>query len=714
MKHLTSIRLVACSLVLLTSVAFGKDNSVRSLTTPTGWWYYNGQSAQGVTNLINNLGARLVSIEVEQTSPLRFTVTLVKNTGAYASGWWWYSGQTGASLSNLLAQNNARLIDLEPYNDGGQLRFAAIMVPNTGPAAKAWWWYYGQTSTQLLNIANTNKARIVDIERYTVNGTTRYGAIMIANQGADASGWWFWVGQTFSGVSQKLDELNARLIDLDEYVVNGQRRYLTVMVPNTGSNKINWWWYSGLTAQGVLSATDQNGARVVDVQPYFSNGEKRFTVIMVNNSNAQTTRLGSILGFGSCGVTGAYVKEVAGPTIASLNRQFVFEPASTVKALHHTHAMIQIDSQSSSFDDEIPWCPDPILNSDGSASSCPQTSCPFETIALDSALEEMMQDSDNRTTDAVGRWFGVANINATAQALGMPNTQLNHTLGCGGPVSNELTLTDIGRLYEQVATGLLSAESREDFYSLMAGRDYDFSGVWGSLNTIITQEAQALGVTTARRNQFASKIKLSYKAGGYTLNCNPTCLEYRSLGGWISMPACEGGNEVEREYVYGFFIEGCSSKSSADSRFAAVRAELVREQIRDALATYADPDSCIGSEEPTFIRADANSDTAIDLSDAIFILNFLFTGGDAPQCDDAADANDDGILDMSDAVKIMGVGFLGDTLPIGTRFGEFQSDPTSDPLGCQGQSPQPLPPPQVLPLPVVPIITLPVLPIPRF
>jgi len=93
-------------------------------------------------------------------------------------------------------------------------------------------------------------------------------------------------------------------------------------------------------------------------------------------------------------------------------------------------------------------------------------------------------------------------------------------------------------------------------------------------------------------------------------------------------------------------------------------------------------------EKPNFIRADANSDTAIDLSDAIFILNFFFTGGDAPLCEDAADANDDGVLDISDAVKIMGVSFLGETLPIGTRFGEFQSDPTADSLGCQGQSPR--------------------------
>lgn len=65
----------------------------------------------------------------------------------------------------------------------------------------------------------------------------------------------------------------------------------------------------------------------------------------------------------------------------------------------------------------------------------------------------------------------------------------------------------------------------------------------------------------------------------------------------------------------------------------------------------------------TFIRGDSNNDGIVDLTDAIFILNYLFQGGDAPSCQDAADVNDDGILDISDAVAVLQYLFLGGNDP---------------------------------------------------
>ena len=40
-----------------------------------------------------------------------------------------------------------------------------------------------------------------------------------------------------------------------------------------------------------------------------------------------------------------------------------------------------------------------------------------------------------------------------------------------------------------------------------------------------------------------------------------------------------------------------------------------------------------------FLRGDANSDTGIDISDAVFTLTYLFSGGGEPTCKDAADAD---------------------------------------------------------------------------
>jgi hypothetical protein len=62
--------------------------------------------------------------------------------------WWWYWGQTASDVGNLLTQNKARLTDISPYVDvDGVLKFAVIMAPANQP----WWWYWGQTASDVGN-----------------------------------------------------------------------------------------------------------------------------------------------------------------------------------------------------------------------------------------------------------------------------------------------------------------------------------------------------------------------------------------------------------------------------------------------------------------------------------------------------------------------------------------------------------------------------------
>lgn len=88
------------------------------------------------------------------------------------------------------------------------------------------------------------------------------------------------------------------------------------------------------------------------------------------------------------------------------------------------------------------------------------------------------------------------------------------------------------------------------------------------------------------------------------------------------------------------------------------------------------------SVAPTaFIRGDANIDEKIDLTDAVFILRYLFRNGDRPSCIDSADVNDDGGVDVSDAVRLLLFLFRdGNPLPVPSP--NKGVDPTSDGLGC--------------------------------
>jgi glycosyltransferase involved in cell wall biosynthesis len=91
--------------------------------------------------------------------------------------------------------------------------------------------------------------------------------------------------------------------------------------------------------------------------------------------------------------------------------------------------------------------------------------------------------------------------------------------------------------------------------------------------------------------------------------------------------------------------------------------------------------AAVGASARPFLRADANGDGSRDVSDPVFSLNFLFTGGPAPGCLDAADANDDGEIDISDPVFSLFAFFAGGG-PIPPPYPGAGADPTADGLTC--------------------------------
>lgn len=66
---------------------------------------------------------------------------------------------------------------------------------------------------------------------------------------------------------------------------------------------------------------------------------------------------------------------------------------------------------------------------------------------------------------------------------------------------------------------------------------------------------------------------------------------------------------------------------------------------------------------PFFRRGDADTSGKLDISDAVFTLNYLFSGGRAPTCLDAADSDDNGAIQISDPVRSLGFLFLGTQPP---------------------------------------------------
>lgn len=546
----------------------------RSLTTPTGWWWLTGVSADAIKNKIRD-GYRLIDLEVEKTSPYRFSAAFVKNTGEHKKGWWWYYGKTGDQVKDLVAQNKGRIIDLQIYRVNGQKRYAVVMVSNTGKDAKTWWYYSDHTIQSLIDKVKANDARLVDLDSYVVNGQRLYSGVMLKNKGDDAKSWWYYYNVSASFISDKLKANKARLVDIERHSSN---TFTVIMEKNPGKA---WWWYYGVSMDQVNAFTAQNGARIIDIERYTSGGKTRFNVLMLDNVNSLTGRMRAYLASNqSGGAYGLYLKQVGGSAKASLQAKYVFEPASTIKAVHHVHAMRQVALGNLSLNTSIPWFMDYVLNNDGTNSSCPTDTSPANE-SLEASLQATMENSDNRRTQALRVYFGEANLNATAQALGMTDTLLQHRLGCAsgadGAINqpHQLTLVDITKLYEAVAGNyLLTNANRETFYSLM-------SDGLGAIGTVIDEEAAKLGLGAAATQAFKDDVRTAAKAGSYTLNSE----RYNSIGGWIRLPNKVRGRQISKEFVFGLFIDKADSIDGGFGIWTS-RAELLRDEIRSALTTF--------------------------------------------------------------------------------------------------------------------------------
>ena len=81
----------------------------------------------------------------------------------------------------------------------------------------------------------------------------------------------------------------------------------------------------------------------------------------------------------------------------------------------------------------------------------------------------------------------------------------------------------------------------------------------------------------------------------------------------------------------------------------------------------------------SFLRGDVDLNGKIELTDAVRILGYLFTGGQPPACFDAADVNDIGRVDISSAVSLLNFLFTGGGQPA-VPYPNKGLDPTSDGL----------------------------------
>lgn len=540
----------ALSVGLLTTTALAQ-NLDRENATPTPWrWHYG--VANSTINASQTAGYRVVSVDVETTSPMRFNAALVRNSGSYArSGRSWWFGSPSLIASKL---SGKRMTALTPYVINDKLYLSTALIDNTGGQQKDWRYFYGTRSFVATQVSNFN-GRIVDLDSYVLGSTRYYTALAIKNSGGDARSWWYYFNATPSFLASRASANKARITDLGE---DGTGRFHAVMVRDPAP--VHSWWYANVTATVVADKLGQNGARLVSLQRDGS----RFNAVMINNSNALTTKVGQLMRQ-IPGVTGIRMKQVGGPVLVSINGSRQYEPASSLKTLHHVHAMRQVAVTSLSLQSNI-------TSYQGSRTACPSAAFPKKLEPLEPILKDMMTISHNTRTFSVERYFGRTNLQNTAKALGMSKTFLNHSIGCGTP-PNKFTLEDAGKLFEAVANGYLGRH-KEDFYRLMSR---------SKLTSIVDAEAAKLALPANVLASFKTYVDHVSKGGSYGVGG----LNHRSHVGWLRLPFCSGSNVVLREYVYGNWINDARTYTDAHKALAAKAREcMLEDSIRQALLTW--------------------------------------------------------------------------------------------------------------------------------
>lgn len=157
----------------------------------------------------------------------------------------------------------------------------------------------------------------------------------------------------------------------------------------------------------------------------------------------------------------------------------------------------------------------------------------------------------------------------------------------------------------------------------------------------------------------------------------------------LRAPYFHNGGKVDLDAVLSFYNAGGEFEPNDPLMDPMQLSDTELDQIEEFMINgLTDPRVELGlppfdhpTMQPYFIRGDSNDDGAVNISDGIHALEYLFIGGDVI-CEDATDMNDDGSLNLADPIALLTRLFMGGApLPLPSDI-SFGPDPTSDLLLC--------------------------------
>ncbi len=150
-------------------------------TAAPGWDWETGLTWAQLTAWPAAHNLRPIDVDVYQSAAgTRYSIVGVPNSGNNQQDSWWLFGVDAAAINTALSQHGARIIDLDVV-DTSPMLFNVIMVGDN-PGLQA--WYYNATSADVSFLTNQNGARLTCLHRYSTASGTRYAIAMVDNSNA--------------------------------------------------------------------------------------------------------------------------------------------------------------------------------------------------------------------------------------------------------------------------------------------------------------------------------------------------------------------------------------------------------------------------------------------------------------------------------------------------------------------------------------------------
>jgi Beta-lactamase enzyme family len=316
-----------CALIALTTIsAFATAEDYNG--NLTGHLIYRHSTSQIKAMIADGWRPTSIGYESSVNGAGYFRVAYVQNTGSHYKECRFEGDATEASIQ---AVRNAgwRIEDIEFQ---GASRFAGIFIRNSvNPRTTL--WFAGHTAQSVANWLQANPTyRLLEIDRSGTGANERFSGVYIRNTGAgyvSGSGWY--TDATLTTILNWADANDMRVVDLDQ---GDTGRYAAVLEKGLPGQR--YYCFSAASMTRCLEILEGMGLRAVQINPRISNGQLTYTMTTVNNANAQSARLADFCFPNHNGYQGFYVQRVGSVTTdVGLNHQRSFYPSSAIKTLIH-------------------------------------------------------------------------------------------------------------------------------------------------------------------------------------------------------------------------------------------------------------------------------------------------------------------------------------------------------------------------------------------